>query len=425
MPKLHLTQKEIKKIVSPEQGRVDYFDTELKGFLLRVSADYRDKKTGQAHRGARVFYVQVDVLDPLSGRYVTRKAKVGAYGEYTPEQARQKAPEIMQRLRARKPAEEAAPPTLRELYHLYVKSKGLKATTEAGYKVHIIGEYGKFKTWLDVPLPVLVDMLTPDVVIERYQQVLDTSGKGAASNAFKMLQAIINFGMILYPQYVARNPVKVISDAKLWPEIQARKTCIEPEQFRQFHDALLSFPAIHRDCYLFALYQGLRPDEAHSLRWSDVDLEKRLFDLSRMDSTTKHRGVLPLSRQTVVILERRKEAMRDGDLWVFPSETGRGKHGHITLRADKLKPKTGLEVTPHSLRRSFTTVGERLKLRREDINLLTNHVDQSITGKHYSRIGVDDLRAPLQAICNEIERLMIEGVGAKVISIADARGERG
>jgi hypothetical protein len=68
-------------------------------------------------------------------------------------------------------------------------------------------------------------------------------------------------------------------------------------------------------------------------------------------------------------------------------------------------------------------VGERLKLRREDINLLTNHVDQSITGKHYSRIGGDDLRALLQVICNEMERLMIEGVGAKVISIADAWGK--
>jgi hypothetical protein len=59
------------------------------------------------------------------------------------------------------------------------------------YKVHVVGEYGKFKTWLDLPLPALVDMLKPDVVIERYQQVLDASGKGAASNAFKMLQTII------------------------------------------------------------------------------------------------------------------------------------------------------------------------------------------------------------------------------------------
>jgi hypothetical protein len=40
LPKLNLTQTEIKKIIPPESGRVDYFDAELKGFLLRVSADY-------------------------------------------------------------------------------------------------------------------------------------------------------------------------------------------------------------------------------------------------------------------------------------------------------------------------------------------------------------------------------------------------
>jgi integrase len=193
--------------------------------------------------------------------------------------------------------------------------------------------------------------------------------------------------MILYPQYISNNPVKVISAAELWPEIKARTTCLEPEQFKPFYDAILSFPVIHRDCYLFALFQGLRPDEAHGLRWADVNLDKALLDLTWKESETKHRGILPLSRQSIEILKRRQDAMREDDVWVFPSTCDRSKEGHIVLRADQLGKKTGLDITPHSLRRTFTTVGERLKLRREDINLLTNHVDQSILGKHYSRIG--------------------------------------
>lgn len=418
MPKLKLTQQEIKKIASPTTGRVDYFDTELKGLMLRVSSDYLDRKTGQAQKGSRVFYVQVDALDPLMGKYVTRKAKIGTYGEYTPEQARALAPEIIKRLRAGKPAEDAQIPTLRDLYQRYVSDKGLKDSTAAAYKVYFESENGaKFTTWMDIPIPNLMQMLTPDVVISRYQDVLSGSGKGAASNAFKMLQAIINYGMILYPQHIIKNPVKVITDADLWPEIKARTTNIEPEQFKQFHDALLAFSAVHRDCYQFALYQGLRPDEAASLRWADVNLDKATFDLTWMDSQTKHRGVLPLSRQTVAVLKRRESVKKEDDVYVFPSESGKSKSGHVTLRADKLGTKTGLQITPHSLRRSFTTVGERLRLRREDINLLTNHVDQTITGKHYSRIGVEDLRAPLQAIANEIERLMVNGVGAKVIQL--------
>jgi len=55
MPKLSLSQKEIKKIASPASGRVDYFDPDLKGFLLRVSAGHRDKKTGVLLKGSKVF----------------------------------------------------------------------------------------------------------------------------------------------------------------------------------------------------------------------------------------------------------------------------------------------------------------------------------------------------------------------------------
>lgn len=394
MPKLKLTQQEIRKIEPPVTGRVDYFDTELKGFLLRVSAGYMDKKTGEKQKGARVFYVQVDVSDPVTGKHISRKAKIGQYGEYTPEQARLKAPEIMKRLREGRPAVDEAIPTLGELYQRYIKDKGLKDTTAAAYKVYFENENGaKFSTWMDLLISSLMLMLTPDVVISRYQDILSASGKGAASNSFKMLQAIINYGMILYPQHISKNPVKVITNADLWPEIKARTTNIEPEQFKQFHEALLSFSAIHRDCYLFALYQGLRPDEAAGLRWADVDLEKATFDLSYKDSQTKHRGMLPLSRQTVAILKRRAEVKQDDDVYVFPSETGRSKSGHVTLRADKLGVKTGLEITPHSLRRTFIQIGEkRLRLRREDVKFLTNHADNSVHGGHYAHLGVEDVR---------------------------------
>jgi len=423
MAKLSLTQRAIKKIVPPESGRVDYFDTELKGFLLRVSADYLDKSTGTQMKGAKVFYVQVDVLDHALGKRVSRKAKIGNYGEYTPEEAREKAQETLKALREGKPAGQGPPPTLRKLYQHYVHDKGLKANTAATYRIYFENEKGaKFSTWMDVPLPQLIQMLRPDVVMARFQEILSRSGKGAARNAFKMLQAIINYGMILYPQHISRNPVKVISDAKLWPKIKSRTSHLEPDQFKTFHDALLSFPPIHRDCYLFALYQGMRPDEAHSLRWQDVNLEEKLFDLTWMDSETKHRGILPLSRQTVEILTRRQTGRQKGEVYVFPSGTGRSKSGHVMLRADKLRSKTGLDVTPHSLRRTFIQIGERrLRIARESVMLLTSHVDRSVHGEHYAHLGVEDVRAPLQAIANEIERLMEHGVGGKVIQLASAQ----
>jgi len=44
-----------------------------------------------------------------------------------------------------------------------------------------------------------------------------------------------------------------------------------------------------------------------------------------------------------------------------------------------------------------------------------------VTGKHYDGADVEDLREPLQRIANEIERLMLHGIGAKVIEIGTAK----
>lgn len=110
--------------------------------------------------------------------------------------------------------------------------------------------------------------------------------------------------------------------------------------------------------------------------------------------------------------------------FVFPSINANhaSKTGHVALKADLLQYKTGLKLTVHGLRRSFTTTGEKLKLRRQDIDKLTNHADGSVTGKHYDCTDVEDLRQPLQAIANEIERLMVHGVGGTVVGLATAVG---
>ncbi len=409
MPKLLLTKRNIdsKKHIPPvEKGQVDYFDTELRGFALRVGKD------------SKTFFVQVDVLDPATEKYRTVKGKVGRYGEITPEQARQKAPEIIQRLRAGKPANDDSIPTLRALYERYIQDKPLAKTTLTAYKFHIPP---KFESWLDLPLPKLATMLTPEVVIDRYQQILGTSGGGAAHNAFKCLQSIINYGTVLYPLHITRNPVKIISDAKLWTERKAREDCLEPGQFKTFFDGLLQFTPIHRDAFLFALYQGLRPNEAQSIEWKDVDLEKKTAFIRHETETSKRSYLIPLCRQMMEIMKRRDEAREEGNLFVFPSDWRTNKRGHVTLRAEKLKDRTGLDLTVHGLRRTFITTGERLRLRREDINLLTGHVDGSVTGKHYSKLTLDDLRPTLKRIADEIESLMVEGTVAKVIELSTAR----
>ena len=406
MPKLNLTQKEIKKIVPPESGRVDYFDTELKGFLLRVSADYIDKK-GEPHKGAKVFYVQVGVIDASTGKFVTRKAKIGHYGEYTPEQARQKAPEIIRRIREGKPADEK-PPTLQMMYDRYLADKRLTKGTEAQYKGYVPR---LFDSWLSLPLNLLEKTLTPEIVIDKFQHIHGNNGPSAANNSFKCLQAIINYAELLYPQFIFKNPILILSRAEVWAKIEPREECLEPNQFKIFADALLTSTPAHRDCYMLALYHGIRPQEAYSLKWEHVDFVKERITLVHETQTSKRTYIVPMSLHSKSILTRRKEAAYDEQVYVFPSQGPRNKHEHLMLRADDLKKRTGLDITVHALRSSFITTGERLRLRRQDINMLTGHADNTVTGRHYVRLTPEDLKPVLQAIADEIERLMMGRVG--------------
>jgi len=403
MPKLHLTKKNIDSLPFTMKGQTDYFDTELKGLALRVG---RDSKT---------FFVQLDVIDPVTEKYRTVKGKLGRYGELTPEQARHKVPEIILRLREGKPAQDEVVPTLRDLYQRYIRDKSLAKRTLDAYRFNITP---KFESWLDLPLSKLVMKLTPDVVITRYQQVRETCGSGAAHNSFKCLQSIITYGAVLYPQHITGNPVKVISDAKLWAQRKAREDCLALDQFQIFAEGLLQFTPVHRDCFLVTLYQGWRPNEAQSLKWQDVDLKHGIVHIRHETETSKRSYTVPLCSQALEIMKRRLEAREEGNAFVFPSEWHSNKRGHVTMRAEKLKIRTGLDLTVHGLRRTFITMGERLRLRREDINLLTGHIDHSVTGRHYARLTADDLRPTLQRIANEIERLLKDEVGGKVIQLS-------
>jgi hypothetical protein len=142
MPKLLLTKRNIdsKKHVPPvDRGRVDYFDTEVKGLFLRVGKE------------SKVFYVQVDIKDAVTGKFKSVKEKIGTYGEYTPEEVRAVAPSIIRRIREGRPAQDT-PPTLRDIYNRYLTDKRLSKGTETLYKSYIPR---LFESWLDLPLNLL------------------------------------------------------------------------------------------------------------------------------------------------------------------------------------------------------------------------------------------------------------------------------
>jgi integrase len=419
-------KRSLDKLPLTKQGQVDYFDTATPGLGIRVGTT------------SKTFFVKADVRDATKPKgYRTVKKTLGRYGDITLEEARKMlegreeekdgkrtfVPGARLELKAGPVADNGAGVTLRDMLKFYFlekkrqDGKPFKPATVKGYS-RIIERH--FETWLTLPLPEIA-RLTPEKVIERHRQIEVNSGAYGARNAFVMLTAIVNYALIRHPGAITSNPLNVLRFGKHMKKIEARTDKLEGNDFKAFYAGLQKFNEITRDAYLTCLYHGLRSEETAGLKWEHVDLEKQ--ELFIPDTKNRRPLHVPLCRQSLAILRRRQKGNPAENPFVFPSHPRPqclNKTGHVRLMSAELKAKTGLGITIHGLRRSFITTARRLKIF-EDADRLTNHVDSTVTGKHYDGTGVDDLRQPLQVIANEMERLMLEGIGAKVIQLATAQ----
>lgn len=427
MKRIDLTKRNIDRIAFSDEGQAVYWDATIPGFGLIVG------------KRSKTFFVQADVKDPtkLKG-YRTVKKSLGRYGDLTPEQARKlvnghhdengdfvvgKRHELKQNITG-----SGKDVTLKEMLNAYFTEKRTrygekhKPSTVTGY-TRIIERH--FPSWLPLTLPEIAK-LTPETVIKRHTQIETNEEHGpyAARNAFVMVTAIINYAMVKYPGRIRTNPFNVLRLGKHLKPVKHRTECLTGEDFRTFHNGIQKFNEITKDAYLMCLYHGMRStSEAASLQWEHVSLEKQ--ELTIPDTKNRHPLHVPLCRQSVEILNRRLLRNPERNPFVFPSlprPQCLNKTGHVRLIAAELRAKTGLNLTVHALRRSFITIGKKLRLH-EEADRLTNHVDSSVTGKHYDGREADDLRIPLQAIANEIERLMKDGIGAKVIQLPTANAK--
>lgn len=410
MPKIKFTKSTIDRIGFPPSGQADYFDTETLGLGLRVGAT------------CKTFFVKADVRDPSKkSGYRTVRKTLGRYGELTLEQARRElqgyddkdngfVPGKRLQIKRGEVVDKGAKITLDEMIGTYFSEKRtrdgkpLKPSTVRDYS-HILKYH--FAAWLDLPIGGIAKMLSPEVTIERYKKAEQDHGPFGARNAFTMLSAVLNYARLKYPATITSNPLLILRLGQHMRKIEARDDRLEGTDFKAFHDGIQGFNEITRDGYLLCLYQGLRSEETAGLRWEHVDLEKK--EIIMPDTKNRQTLNVPLSRQSVEIVTGRLERNPKESPWIFPSlyrPQNHNKTGHIRLMAAELRMRTGLKkITVHGLRRTFITTGRRLKMF-EDTERLTNHVDNSVTGRHYDGTRVEDLRQPLQAICDEIERLM-------------------
>ena len=405
MPKL--TKNYIDKITAPADKEAFHWDSEVKGFGLRVTP------TG------KITYI---VQGRVNGKTV--RLTIGPHGRWTPETARNGengkggARELLRMMdmgidpRAVAKKEAAQRVTLRDVADGYKRDRPLKDSSKAEIERHVTTT---FEAWLKKPLRDI----NREMVTKRFNEIKTkgTTGNGPApaqaNQAFAVLRALFNYAIREYREpdgspVLTDNPVDVLY--KKWAPLKPRTSRVPDSKVGAVWSFLTKAreQAYNRDTLasidlvMLLMLTGLRIGECCALEWNRVNLEEGWIHIP--DPKNSNPVWLPLSTQAVQLLTTRQRVK--GSPFVFSSW---GKAGHIKDPRDTMKKVSevaGTKITPHDLRRTFTTIGiANCGIDLTRVELLTNHVPKGVTARHYLETShLQYLKPETQRISDWIEQ---------------------
>ncbi len=291
--------------------------------------------------------------------------------------------------------------------------------------------------WKNTPLEAIDEA----AIVAKFTAINSPS---RANYSFRLVRLLFNYAKSIRDDegkpIVAINPVAVLSQRRVWHTEKPRREVIdlaalkpwwaavqqlEPGEAERTGDgrfaegsaALNSNADAVRDFLVFLLLTGLRRNEAATLKWQDVDLHSKMFTVS-VQTKNHEAHSLPLSDYLYSMLTRR-HADPQRTAYVFAGENG--PLGEPKKQIAKVVAASGVAFSSHTLRRTFASIAESLDIPYLALKRLLNHKAQDVTGKHYTVIGVERLRDPMQRITDFILRAAGERETAGVAEIKQNR----
>ena len=378
---MKLTKKIIDTLPLPSSGQKFIWDDEIKGFGLRLTSA---KKT----------YI---VQGRVKGKNQERRVSLGEHGVLTIQEASRRAKkELSAMLEGTDPVVEqkrveVEAVTLQKVVEKYLLDRrDLKPNSRNDINKHL---NKSFATWAEKPFI----SITRDKVLTRFRELSDRS-PAQANQAFRVLRALLNYAGAAYRHgdapILIENPVKILSDAKLWHRVQARSGRIPTDKIGAAWNALQQYrqaPDISRvgetlsDAISFLMLTGSRWSEMAELTWDRVNLEDGSWNIP--DPKNRTPITFPLPMAVVEILKKRP--LKKG--YIFPARSGDGHIRDARGILDKISTAARVRISPHDLRRTFRAVAGEVKVEFWKTKLLMGHkMSDDITVTHYTETS--DLR---------------------------------
>ncbi len=252
-------------------------------------------------------------------------------------------------------------------------------------------------TWAPLHDEVVSDLDTRSIVA-RLEVIADENGPVAANRARSALSQCMSWAVT--SGVINRNPL--IGTRAIAKE-KPRERVLSPDEIATLWTETNrpgDFPTIVR----LLLLTAQRREEVAAMRWSEVDFDRRIWELPGVRTKNGRPHQVPLSDQVTAILEALER--REGRDLVF----GKGKGGFSGWGQSKARfdRRSGLrDWRLHDLRRTAVTVMADIGIQPHVIEAIVNHISghrAGVAGIYNRATYAAERRTALQRWADHIEQ---------------------
>ena len=355
-PRFDFTKTAIEAFPLPAAGRVDVYDARTPGLSLRISSS-----------GHRTFNVHAR---PRGGR--VERVKIGVYPAMSVEQARIEAraiggahargvshAEIERQKRSQKTFAELATAyfddrtaegrrrvaDLRQVYERYLGKVPEERRRHGRARSKPAGAVD-WSTWRSVKI-------APDDVSRLRADLAQSCGRTTSNRVQQLLRAMLNFGA--KHGYVDRDHAhRLIARIELFAQ-PARTRRLSADEVRRFFAELAADKnESFRDFLALLLLTGARRTNVLAMRWDELDLDARTWEIPAGKAKAGEAILIPLSSGALEVLRRRLTVRGEGVAWVFPADSRSGHAEAPKKPWTAFRKRAGIpDVRLHDVRRTL------------------------------------------------------------------------
>ncbi len=399
-----LTIKRVQSIKPPTKGQVDYFDAALPSFALRVTAN-----------GAKSFVLLYrPKVGPDAGKL--RRMTIGSAAEWSLADARDEARDWKRRIeKGEDPKEvlaqqhaqavERAENSFGKIADDFIRKYAKRHNKSWDQAERILQRYVVPK-WGDRP----IDSITRRDVIGLLDDIVEDDKPVLANRVLAHTRTVFNW-------CIERGILESTPIAQVKPpggKERPRDRSLSDEEIRAL------WPAFEEAGYPFGpfmkllLVTGQRRGEMAGIKWSDLDLEERVWSLASEATKAGRAHSVPLSPLAVKIIE---SLPRFNGPYVFTTLDGeRPVSGYsrakqrVEQALNRSRVKEELDPIPnwrlHDLRRTCASGMARLGVTSDHIGRVLNHSPKGVTAQVYDKhTYMPEKRRALELWAGHIEGL--------------------